>query len=124
MLAKRIIGDPSPITDDIIMSEPRDGCGPTAMRHNRLSLPFTVGPIGCFTGFLEIHQLFAEVENGTFSVLNIPMHAGTVLPRGWREPAEQDATRHGLLVQRQAETNNAAPCLESIIPSQVRGYLC
>lgn len=52
------------------------------------------------------------------------MHAGTALPRGWREPAEQDATRRGLLVQRQAETNNAAPYLEGIIPSEVWGYLC
>lgn len=76
------------------------------------------------TGFLETHHLFSEVKNGTAIVLNIPVHAGTVLPRGWREPAEQDTTRHGLLVQRQAETNNAAPHLEGIIPSEVWGYLC
>ncbi len=76
------------------------------------------------TGFLEINNLFSEVKNGTAIVLNIPMHAGTVLPRGWWEPAEQDTTCHGLLVQRQAETNNAAPYLEGIIPSEVWGYLC
>lgn len=52
------------------------------------------------------------------------MHAGSILPRGWREPAEQDATRHGLLMQRQAEANNAAPYLEGIILSEVWGYLC
>lgn len=37
-------------------------------------------------------------------------------PEGWREPAEQDATRYGLLVQRQAETNNAAPCFGRYYP--------
>lgn len=58
------------------------------------------------------------------TVLNIPMHARTALPRGRREPVEQDATCHGLLVQRQAETNNAAPYLEGIIPTEVWGYLC
>lgn len=36
-----------------------------------------------------------------------------------REPAEQDVTRRGLPVQRQAETSNAAPHLEGIIPAEV-----
>lgn len=58
------------------------------------------------------------------TVLNIPVHAWTALPRGSWEPVEQDATCHGLLVQRQAETNNAAPYLEGIIPTEVWGYLC
>lgn len=52
------------------------------------------------------------------------MHAGTLLLQGWQEPAEEDTTLHGLLVQRQAETNNAAPYLEGIIPLEVWGYLC
>lgn len=71
------------------------------------------------TDFLEINHFFQSQENGTVIVLNVPMHAGALLPGGLREPAEQDTSLHGLLVYRQAETNNAAPYLEGIIPSEV-----
>lgn len=47
-----------------------------------------------------------------------------LLPPTRREPAEQDATRRDSLAQRQAETNNAAPRLEAVIPAELRGYLC
>lgn len=69
--------------------------------------------------FFLIFFILPEVENGTVIGLNILMHAGTLLLQGWQEPAEEDTTLHGLLVQRQAETNNAAPYLEGIIPLEV-----
>lgn len=94
----------------------RPQCGTTGLH----IVIFTVGPIACLLQAPWNKSFcFQKSKSGTVIVLNIPMHAGTVLPppppstspsRGWREPAEQDATRHGLLVQRQAETNNAAPC--------------
>lgn len=122
-LAKHIIGSPSPVTDDIIMSELRDGYWQqTAMRHYRLTLSFFYCWI--FYGLPGNKSFVSRKLKTVVTVLNIPVHAWTALPGSRREPAEQDATCHGLLVQRQAETNNAAPYLEGIIPTEVWGYLC
>lgn len=73
----------------------------------------------CVRGSTLFHP---EVKNDTFIALNILVHAETIAPplpptRG--EPAEQDATRRDSLAQRQAETNNAAPRLEAVIPTEL-----